>query len=168
MKISWIVRGSACIVLVLLTTACQNIQQFKDKVVTETQKTAHYTVEPDQTPVTMEQLIDKGQTDHFIFNDQVYQMDSEVTDKQVGKVIGAVGQLYYVDQYGKRWTAEELKNTKIYQNPQEIREKKPLHYDMVFRPKSENDKEDFVIIRFNHKYFKAVPVKKTNTLLKDG
>lgn len=158
MRMIGIIGSFICLVFILLLTACQDVQKFKDKVVTETQKTMHFTAEPDRPSVTMEQLIDSGNLDRFVFNNEVYEMETEVSDKEVGRALGSVGQIYYVDQYGKRWTKQELKESYVYANPAHIREKKPLQYGIVYDATKKGNDDHSVVIRFNHKYIKALPV----------
>ncbi len=117
------ISSVVCIVLVFVATGCQSLDQFKKKVITETEKTASYTVDPDVEPVTMEQLIDSGRLDCFVFNGDVYQMQHEVKSDQVGRAIGSVGEMYFVDQNGKRWSKQELKQPYVYSNPKDVREK---------------------------------------------
>ncbi|WP_322923695.1 NisI/SpaI family lantibiotic immunity lipoprotein [Paenibacillus campi] len=159
------VKGIAvvvCIALVCVCTGCQSVNQFKQKVITETEKTASYTVDPDVEPATMEQLIDQGRTDCFVFNGAVYQMQHEVKADQVGRALGSVGEMYFVDQNGKRWSKQELKQQPyVYANPQNVREKKPLKYGVVYQLKqtAADAEHESVIIRFNDQYRLATKSK---------
>ncbi|WP_411344751.1 NisI/SpaI family lantibiotic immunity lipoprotein [Paenibacillus sp. WLX1005] len=153
-----VISSVVCMLLVVVSTGCQSLDQFKKKVITETEKTASYTVDPDVEPVTMAQLIDEGRSDCFVFNGEVYQMQHEVKSDQVGRALGSVGEMYMVDQYGKRWSKQELKQPYVYANPQDVREKHPLQYGVVYQLKSTSAHSDqeSVIIRFNHQYMLAI------------
>ncbi len=156
-----VISSVVCMVLVFVATGCRSIDQFKKKVITETEKTASYTVDPDVEPVTMEQLIDSGRLDCFVFNGDVYQMQHEVKSDQVGRAIGSVGEMYFVDQNGKRWSKQELKQPYVYSNPKDVREKKSLKYGVVYQPKqaASDSKNESVIIRFNDQYMLATKSK---------
>lgn len=80
------------------------------------------------TSETMESLIDKGKLDQVVYDDQLYHLKEKVDEDKKGKVIGAIGQTFFVDGDGKRWSEEELKEPYISNNPDEIREKN--HYAM--------------------------------------
>lgn len=153
-----VISSVVCMLLVVVSTGCQSLDQFKKKVITETEKTASYTVDADVEPVTMEQLIDEGRSDCFVFNGEVYQMQHEVKSDQVGRALGSVGEMYMVDQSGKRWSKQELKQPYVYANPQDVREKHPLQYGVVYQPQSTSAHSDqeSVIIRFNHQYMLAI------------
>ena len=150
-----------CMLLVAVSTGCQSVDEYKQKVISETEKTASYTVDPDVEPVTMEQLIDSGRSDCFVFNNDVYQMQHEVKSDQVGRARGSVGEMYFVDQEGKRWSKQELKQPYVYSNPENVREKKSLKYGVVYELKQSeaNAEHQSVIIRFNDQYLLATKSK---------
>lgn len=142
---------------VFTLSACQSIDEFTHKVVTETQKTAHFTVDSDSAhTTTIQQLIDEGKVDQFVYEDKTYQLQNKVDNNSKGSLIGTISQSYYVDQNGKRWTANELKQPYVYKDPKKIREKKPMVYGSVYSIKSQNkqDKEE-IIVEFNHQLYRA-------------
>lgn len=103
---------------VFTLSACQSIDEFTHKVVTETQKTAHFTVDSDSAhTTTIQQLIDEGKVDQFVYEDKTYQLQNKVDNNSKGSLIGTISQSYYVDQNGKRWTANELKQPYVYKDP---------------------------------------------------
>lgn len=113
-----------CFIVLFMLSACQSLTKFKDKVVEETKKTMHFTDDNENdTSETMESLIDKGKLDQVVYDDQLYHLKEKVDEDKKGKVIGAIGQTFFVDGDGKRWSEEELKEPYISNNPDEIREK---------------------------------------------
>lgn len=83
----------------------------------------HFTEDNNETSETMESLIDKGKLDQVVYNEKLYQMKDKVDEDKKGKVIGAIGQTFFVDSEGKRWSEEELKEPYISNDPDETREK---------------------------------------------
>lgn len=148
---------------VFTLSACQSIDEFTHKVVTETQKTAHYTVDSDSAhTTTIQQLIDEGKVDQFVFEDKTYQLQDKVNNSSKGSLIGTISQSYYVDQNGKRWTDDELKKPYVYKDPKKIREKKPMVYGSVYSLKSQNkqDRQE-IIVDFNHQLYKATLISQS-------
>lgn len=118
-----------CFIVLFMLSACQSLTKFKDKVVEETKKTMHFTDDNENdTSETMESLIDKGKLDQVVYDDQLYHLKEKVDEDKKGKVIGAIGQTFFVDGDGKRWSEEELKEPYISNNPDEIERKN--HYAM--------------------------------------
>lgn len=144
-------------------SACQSIDEFKHKVVTETQKTAHYTVDSDTAhTTTIQQLIDEGKVDQFVYEDKTYQLQDKVNNNSKGSLIGTISQSYYIDQHGKRWTDDELKKPYVYKDPQKIREKKPIVYGSVYSIKSQNKQNrEKIIVEFNHQLYHATLISKS-------
>ncbi|MFF3924398.1 NisI/SpaI family lantibiotic immunity lipoprotein [Paenibacillus lactis] len=145
----------------LLLTGCERLEQFTQKVVEETQKTAHYTLELDEeTDLTIEQLIDEGRLDRLVFDGRLYELQGEADPESKGGHIGFIGETYYVDQEGKRWTEDELKNPYLYLDPKDIREKSPMTYGSVYRHKGEpKGSSNRIIIELNRKVLEAELVR---------
>ncbi|EHB62402.1 MULTISPECIES: NisI/SpaI family lantibiotic immunity lipoprotein [Paenibacillus] len=145
----------------LLLTGCERLEQFTQKVVEETQKTAHYTLELDEeTDLTIEQLIDEGRLDRLVFDGRLYELQGEADPESKGGRIGFIGETYYVDQEGKRWTEDELKKPYLYLDPNEIREKNPMTYGSVYRHKGEpKGSSNRIIIELNRKVLEAELVR---------
>jgi len=141
----------------LLLTGCERLDQFTQKVVEETQKTAHYTLELDEeTDLTIGQLIAEGQLDRVVFDGRLYELQGEAEPESKGGHIGFIGETYYVDQEGKRWSEDELKKPYLYLDPNEIREKNPMSYGSVYRHKGEpRGSSERIIIELNRKLLKA-------------
>ncbi|QJC97709.1 hypothetical protein HC660_32610 [Bacillus mojavensis] len=149
-----------CFIVLFMLSACQSLTKFKDKVVEETKKTMHFTDDNENdTSETMESLIDKGKLDQVVYDDKLYQLKDKVDEDKKGKVIGAIGQTFFVDGGGKRWSEEELKEPYISNNPDEIREKKPLRYGKVYSTNEDSDAKDEIIVEFNREYYRAVLIK---------
>ncbi|MCY8659466.1 NisI/SpaI family lantibiotic immunity lipoprotein [Bacillus spizizenii] len=149
-----------CFIVLFMLSACQSLTKFKDKVVEETKKTMHFTDDNENdTSETMESLIDKGKLDQVVYDDQLYHLKEKVDEDKKGKVIGAIGQTFFVDGDGKRWSEEELKEPYISNNPDEIREKKPLRYGKVYSTNEDSDAKDEIIVEFNREYYRAVLIK---------
>ncbi|WP_258173557.1 NisI/SpaI family lantibiotic immunity lipoprotein [Bacillus spizizenii] len=149
-----------CFIVLFMLSACQSLTKFKDKVVEETKKTMHFTDDNENdTSETMESLIDKGKLDQVVYDDQLYHLKEKVDEDKKGKVIGAIGQTFFVDGDGKRWSEEELKEPYISNNPDEIREKKPLRYGKVYSTNEDSDAKDEIIAEFNREYYRAVLIK---------
>ncbi|MCY9294996.1 NisI/SpaI family lantibiotic immunity lipoprotein [Bacillus spizizenii] len=149
-----------CFIVLFMLSACQSLTKFKDKVVEETKKTMHFTDDNENdTSETMESLIDKGKLDQVVYDDQLYHLKEKVGEDKKGKVIGAIGQTFFVDGNGKRWSEEELKVPYISNNPDEIREKKPLRYGKVYSTNEDSDAKDEIIVEFNREYYRAVLIK---------
>ncbi|MGG1246580.1 NisI/SpaI family lantibiotic immunity lipoprotein [Bacillus spizizenii] len=149
-----------CFIVLFMLSACQSLTKFKDKVVEETKKTMHFTDDNENdTSETMESLIDKGKLDQVVYDDKLYQLKDKVDEDKKGKVIGAIGQTFFVDGDGKRWSEEELKEPYISKNPDEIREKKPLRYGKVYSTNEDSDAKDEIIVEFNREYYRAVLIK---------
>ncbi|CAM3682623.1 MULTISPECIES: NisI/SpaI family lantibiotic immunity lipoprotein [Paenibacillus] len=130
-------------------------------MVEETQKTAHYTLELDEeTDLTIEQLIDEGRLDRLVFDGRLYELQGEADPESKGGHIGFIGETYYVDQEGKRWTEDELKNPYLYLDPKDIREKNPMTYGSVYRHKGEpKGSSNRIIIELNRKVLEAELVR---------
>ncbi|MCY9376265.1 NisI/SpaI family lantibiotic immunity lipoprotein [Bacillus sp. T17B1] len=149
-----------CFIVLFMLSACQSLTKFKDKVVEETKKTMHFTDDNENdTSETMESLIDKGKLDQVVYDDKLYQLKDKVDEDKKGKVIGAIGQTFFVDGDGKRWSEAELKEPYISKNPDEIREKKPLRYGKVYSTNEDFDAKDEIIVEFNREYYRAVLIK---------
>lgn len=144
-----------------LLTGCGSLKDFTQKVIDETEKTAHFTLDLEEdTPYTNEQLIDDGQLDRVVFGGRLYELKDEVNPKSKGEYLGFIGETYYVDQEGKRWTEEELKKPYVYYNPKDIREKQPLTYGSVYRYKRQpKGSFDLIIIELNKKLYQAKMVQ---------
>lgn len=147
--------------VLLLLTGCERLEQFTQKVVEETQKTAHYTLELDEeTDLTIEQLIDEGRLDRVVFDGRLYELQGEADPESTGGHIGFIGETYYVDQVGKRWSEDELKKPYLYLDPNEIREKNPMTYGSVYRHKGEpKGSSNRIIIELNRKVLEAELVR---------
>jgi|GEM_PF-1666765 len=141
----------------LLLTGCERLDHFTQKVVEETQKTAHYTLELDEeTDLTIEELIDEGRLDRVVFDGRLYELKGEADPESKGGHIGFIGETYYVDQKGKRWTEDELKKPYLYLDSDEIREKNPMTYGSVYRHKGEpKGSSERIIIELNRKLLEA-------------
>ncbi|AWB44647.1 SpaI protein [Paenibacillus sp. CAA11] len=141
----------------VLVTGCDYLDDFKQKVIEETQKTAHYTIDLDEdTAYTLEQLIDEGRVDRVVFDGKLYEFEGSAEPESKGENLGFIGKTYYVDQEGKRWTEEELKKPYINKDPKDIREKRPLIYGLVYRYKGEpKGSTSRIVIEFNRKLVKA-------------
>lgn len=142
--------------LLISLAACYKIDTFVDKTINETKKTVKFTLDLDEkTSETIESLIGKGKIDQVIFKGRVYQLQQPIERKYIGTQIGFIGQTYYVDQYGKLWSQEDLKKPYIYTNPNEIREKKPMRYGAIYsiKHKSITDRDEF-ILEFNNELCK--------------
>ncbi|PJY99475.1 SpaI protein [Bacillus vallismortis] len=149
-----------CFIVLCTLSACQSFTKFKDKVVEETKKTMHFTDDNEnETSETMESLIDKGKLDQVVYDDKLYQLKDKVDEDKKGKVIGAIGQTFFVDGDGKRWSEEELKEPYISHDPDEIREKKPLRYGKVYSTNEGTDVNEEIIVEFNREYYRAVFIK---------
>nr|AEK64495.1 EtnI [Bacillus spizizenii] len=149
-----------CFIVLFMLSACQSLIKFKDKVVEETKKTMHFTDDNENdTSETMESLIDKGKLDQVVYDDKLYQLKDKVDEDKKGKVIGAIGQTFFVDGDGKRWSEEELKEPYISNDPDEIREKKPLRYGKVYSTNEDPDAKNEIIVEFNREYYRAVLIK---------
>lgn len=144
--------------LMLTLTGCGSLNDFTQKVVEETKKTAHYTINLDSTtPYTLEQLLDEGKLDRVVFKGKQYELQEQVDHDKAGDNLGFLGKTYYVDQHGKRWTDDQLKQPYIYVDPNDIREKRPLVYGSVYQYiDGTNQNADKIVIEFNHRYYKAV------------
>ncbi|MEV3916033.1 NisI/SpaI family lantibiotic immunity lipoprotein [Bacillus subtilis] len=153
------VNISGCFIVLFMLSACQALTKFKDKTVEETKKTVHFTEDNNETSETMESLIDKGKLDQVVYNENLYQMKDKVDEDKKGKVIGAIGQTFFVDSEGKRWSEEELKEPYISNDPDETREKKPLRYGKVYSANEDTDAKDEIIVEFNREYYRAVLIK---------
>lgn len=149
-----------CFIVLFILSACQSLTEFGDKVVEETKKTMHFTdVNENDTNETMKSLIDKGKLDQVVYDNQLYQFKDKVNEDKKGKVIGAIGQSFFVDGDGKRWSEEELKEPYISNDPDKIREKKPLLYGKIYSTNEDPDAKDEIIVEFNREYYRAVVLK---------
>lgn len=52
-----------------------------------------------------------------------------------------------------------MKEPYISNNPDEIREKKPLRYGKVYSTNEDSDAKDEIIVEFNREYYRAVLIK---------
>lgn len=155
---SWFILAISALVLL---SGCKSLDNFTDKVIEETQKTAHYTLDLDEdTEYTIEQLIDEGKLDRVVFEGRLYELQGEVKPEAKGDNLGFIGQTYYVDQNDERWTDEELKEPYVYLNPKDIREKNPMTYGSVYRLAGEpKESTNLIVIELNKKLFKAQMIR---------
>lgn len=145
------------IILLLYMAGCNGMDNFIEKTKEETNKKARYTIDLDEsTTDTIEQLLDEGKADQLVFEGRVYKIKGNAPDDQKGEVIGFIGEDYYIDEDGKKWTESELRKPYIYANPENIREKKPMNYGMVYSIKGKDigDRKE-IIFALNQKLYKA-------------
>ncbi|KXZ20208.1 SpaI protein [Bacillus nakamurai] len=149
-----------CFIVLFMLSACQSLTRFKDKVDEETKKTMHFTDDNEnETSETMESLIDQGKHDQVVYDGKLYQLQDKVDEDSKGKVIGAIGQTFFIDGDGKRWSEEELKEPYIYIDPDKIRKKNPLRYGKVYSTNEHPDTKDEIIVECNGEYYKADLIK---------
>lgn len=149
-----------CFIVLFTLSACQSLTRFEEKFFDETKKTMHFTHDNENgTSETMESLIDKGKLDQVVYEKKLYRLKDKVDEDKKGKVIGAIGQTFFVDGDGKRWSEEELKEPHISNDPDKIREKRPLRYGKVYCTNEEPDAKDEIIVELNHEYYRAVVIK---------
>lgn len=154
------VKILGCFIVLNILSACQTLTKFEDKVVEETKKTMHFTDDNENdTSETMESLIDKGKIDQVFYEKKLYQLKDKVDEDKKGKVKGAIGQTFFVDGDGKRWSEEELRAPYISNDQDKIREKKPLRYGKIYSTNEDPDGKDEIIVEFNREYYRAVVIK---------
>lgn len=59
----------------------------------------------------------------------------------------------------ERDSGRKMKEPYISNNPDEIREKKPLRYGKVYSTNEDSDAKDEIIVEFNREYYRAVLIK---------
>ncbi|GIO25217.1 NisI/SpaI family lantibiotic immunity lipoprotein [Oceanobacillus sp. J11TS1] len=142
-------------------TACKKTEEFIDKTIKETKKTAYFIQDCEdekKTSKTTKELLEEGKINHFVFGGSIYKIEDTVEEKTDYNVIGYIGEQYYINQNNKKWSERELHEPYIYLNPKkEIREKRPMEYGLVYSLESaKKSNRDEIIITLNQQLYKAI------------